>query len=314
MKKLLFLLIVIATFLAISGTALAAPLIVLDPGHSGGKLLSTDYIFTPLGMTDWEYDNGTENHEMWAVCLKLKAKLEAAGYQVLLTKDGPDDIVSKRERVNFSNNNNAALFLSIHRAGYTFGTYGGVYDQRTTLWRAAKDGTRCYFKLPEVAARSTVIAKAIITARRVYEGSSITLKVNTYTGRGGNIPDGNLTITQLWNTQPALLLEAGICNTTTKQDKYAQGVFNGIKASIPVDGSVVVTPPPPVNTTQVGTVVNCNYAVNVRSGPSTSYSIIGTAPKGATYPVITKTGSWYKILYKGRTGYIYYTYLRVVTQ
>jgi len=33
------------------------------------------------------------------------------------------------------------------------------------------------------------------------------------------------------------LMEAGICDTAAKQEKYAQGIFNGIRASIPTDGS-----------------------------------------------------------------------------
>lgn len=39
---------------------------------------------------------------------------------------------------------------------------------------------------------------------------------------------------------------------------------------------------------QKGTVVNCRYRVNVRSGPGTSYKIIGKAPKGAVYDVAGK--------------------------
>jgi S-layer homology domain len=61
--------------------------------------------------------------------------------------------------------------------------------------------------------------------------------VEDFTGRGGYIPDGNLAILQLWATVPALLMEAGICDTDAKQGKYALGIFNGIRAAIPSDGS-----------------------------------------------------------------------------
>lgn len=66
-------------------------------------------------------------------------------------------------------------------------------------------------------------------------------------------------------------------------------------------------------TTQTGQIVNCRYSVNVRSGPSTSYPIIGTAPKGAVYTVAGKSGSYYQINYNGRAGYVYYSYLAVST-
>jgi uncharacterized protein YgiM (DUF1202 family) len=63
--------------------------------------------------------------------------------------------------------------------------------------------------------------------------------------------------------------------------------------------------------TLIGTVINVNSAVNVRSGPGTSYSILGTAAKGSTWTVIAKTGDWYKIDYEGETGYIRGDYLSV---
>ena len=58
-----------------------------------------------------------------------------------------------------------------------------------------------------------------------------------------------------------------------------------------------------------GTVVNCNSAVNVRSGPGTGYKKIGTAKKGAAYSVLGQQGAWYKISYSGKTGYIHTSYL-----
>lgn len=58
-----------------------------------------------------------------------------------------------------------------------------------------------------------------------------------------------------------------------------------------------------------GTVVNCNSAVNVRSGPGTGFQKLGAAKKGATYPVLGQEGDWYKITYSGKTAYIHASYL-----
>lgn len=69
------------------------------------------------------------------------------------------------------------------------------------------------------------------------------------------------------------------------------------------------TNPPPA--TQTGTVVNCTTGVNVRSGPGTTYAVVGSAPKGAKYTVTGQSGSWYKISFNGKTGYISATYLSV---
>ena len=224
-KGLVGLAVLMMLFVVLTGTALAAPpLIVIDPGHSGGTLLSVDPQFN---MWDYEYDNGVENHENWAVAVKLKTKLEAAGYQVLLTKTGPDDIVSKRARVDLANNNGAALLVSIHRDDHTFGTWGHVYVQRVGDWRADVNGKHVLFNLPDIAAKSATIGQKILDARRAIEGTSITMAVEDFTGRDVHIPAGNLAITQLWATVPSLLMEAGICDTDAKQEKSEVNAFGG---------------------------------------------------------------------------------------
>lgn len=53
-----------------------------------------------------------------------------------------------------------------------------------------------------------------------------------------------------------------------------------------------------------GTIVNCNVSVNIRSGPGTRYSILGLAPKGASYTITGQSGAWYKIDFGGKVGYI----------
>ena len=60
-----------------------------------------------------------------------------------------------------------------------------------------------------------------------------------------------------------------------------------------------------------GMVVNCKHSVNVRSGPGARYSVIRSAPRGAVYTVIGKSGGWYKIEWSGRIGYISADYLSV---
>ena len=49
--------------------------------------------------------------------------------------------------------------------------------------------------------------------------------------------------------------------------------------------------------------------VNVRSGPGTSYSIIGSLYKGTIVPKLGTSGSWTKISYNGGTGYVSSQYL-----
>ncbi len=49
--------------------------------------------------------------------------------------------------------------------------------------------------------------------------------------------------------------------------------------------------------------------VNVRSGPGTGYSIIGSLYKGTIVPRLGTSGSWTKISYNGGTGYVSSQYL-----
>lgn len=49
-------------------------------------------------------------------------------------------------------------------------------------------------------------------------------------------------------------------------------------------------------------------SLNVRSGPGTSYGIIGTAGLDQRYVAIGQSGEWYKIYFNGQTGWIHGAY------
>ena len=48
----------------------------------------------------------------------------------------------------------------------------------------------------------------------------------------------------------------------------------------------------------------------VRSGTGTSSSKLGTALAGQTYTLLGRSGSWYKILYDGTPGFVYYWFVK----
>lgn len=52
-------------------------------------------------------------------------------------------------------------------------------------------------------------------------------------------------------------------------------------------------------------------AVRIRSGPDTSYSILGTKDKGAQLSVTGVSDNWYKVSYNGSAGYISSSYLKL---
>ncbi|MBO7385571.1 MAG: SH3 domain-containing protein [Clostridia bacterium] len=56
-------------------------------------------------------------------------------------------------------------------------------------------------------------------------------------------------------------------------------------------------------------VANCN-AVHMRSGKSSTSSIVATLAKNTKVTVLSKSGSWWKVKYGSKTGYIYKKYLK----
>ncbi|MCD8355943.1 MAG: N-acetylmuramoyl-L-alanine amidase [Clostridia bacterium] len=56
--------------------------------------------------------------------------------------------------------------------------------------------------------------------------------------------------------------------------------------------------------TKTVTVVSDDGTLNVRSGPGTSYSVIGSLSSGQTAEVVGVSGNWYKIKYDSDYGYI----------
>ena len=58
-----------------------------------------------------------------------------------------------------------------------------------------------------------------------------------------------------------------------------------------------------------GQVVNVHSSLNVRSGASTSSSIIGSLSNGSKVTIVGESGSWYKISYGNTTGYVSKEYI-----
>ncbi len=105
-----------------------------------------------------------------------------------------------------------------------------------------------------------------------------------------------------------------VYSVTGQSGSWYQISINGMTAyvySTYLSVSTVLQAPPQTPSIKMGTVLNCKNGVNVRSGPSTRYSIIGFATKGSTYEVTGQNGSWYRIDYKSTVGYIYGRYLSV---
>ncbi len=66
--------------------------------------------------------------------------------------------------------------------------------------------------------------------------------------------------------------------------------------------------------TSVSKTVTATSALNVRKGPGTSYSVIGSLKKNGKAEVVAESGSWYKIKYGSGYGYISKKYTKDATE
>ena len=61
-------------------------------------------------------------------------------------------------------------------------------------------------------------------------------------------------------------------------------------------------------------IVNCRSKVNVRAKASENAKIIGKAKKGAKFIVLDSDGTWVKVDYNGKTGYIHHSFIKMIEE
>ena len=67
-----------------------------------------------------------------------------------------------------------------------------------------------------------------------------------------------------------------------------------------------------VYASSVGTVYGTGSdGLNVRSGPGSNYSVIDALWDGDTVTIIETSGSWYKISYSSKTGYVSSEFIKI---
>ena len=76
-------------------------------------------------------------------------------------------------------------------------------------------------------------------------------------------------------------------------------------------GASTSTPTPAPSEDVVATGEITGGSVNVRSGPSTSASVLGSVKKGESVEILAQNGDFYKIVYGGGTAYVSASYVRV---
>lgn len=193
----------------------SSKLIVIDPGHNfGGDDGAYGY---HSGVTYSERDLNMQ------VALKLKTKLEAYGYQVVMTRNESDrETLSVSEslakRVNLANSLNADFFVSLHH---------------NSAGSESANGVETYYSSNAGNSNNISISRNMATKIN----NAIVGKTGQY-NRGAK--DGNLYVCRNTN-MPSVLVELGFvsnpteaakCATWTNQDLAASAIAEAIASSI----------------------------------------------------------------------------------
>jgi N-acetylmuramoyl-L-alanine amidase len=238
-----------------SGTT-NAPTIVIDPGHSGKNVNVPD---AATGLNDHDYRNPNENEEVFYVALKVKKALQSAGYGVTLTKgdeistdvSSPTDPkveggasidATFRQRATVADEANANLALSIHDDHTAqWDSFAQIYVQKVGLYRTPAGTTnKVTFNDTAVAAKSQKYGAIFASARTQAEGHNVTVSPISFDGRG--LDNGNIPMVELFAQVPWVYNEVGAAPagkylSTADLDKYAAGLVEGVKQSVPITAS-----------------------------------------------------------------------------
>ena len=222
-----------------------APLIVIDPGHSGKYMRSREPV---TGLWDTTYPNYPEIYETFDISVCVARALKADGYRVILTKKHALDSVSLAARAHVANQNRADLAISVHNDHGQRSTFEATYDQRGLKGRNGKyhamyrgrGDHRTVFGLPKVAKKSQRYARIIATKRSTSQRHQVVVTQNSFNGRAPLEP-GNLAIVQLLAKVPWVYNEMGAktgssvyqATSINSEVRYARGLLAGVEAAIP---------------------------------------------------------------------------------
>ena len=269
--------------------------VFIDPGHGG--------------YDDGSSGNGLLEDELnLQIGLKLQKKLEARGIEVKMSRT-TDEYLSLGERAEMANEYGADIFVSNHI---------NSFDQ------ASANGIETYYhrdKSSHKPLSDDIQNNAIKQTGAVNRG----------------VKNANFAVLRE-STMPSSLFEAGFISNKAEasklgsdayQDKLATALADGIekylKDNIKLNGveekpenkpeenpeqkPEVKPEEKPEATIKTGT-VNAS-ALNVRSGASTSSSIIGSLNNGAKVEIVSTSNGWHKIKYKNGYGYVSADYIKV---
>jgi N-acetylmuramoyl-L-alanine amidase len=222
MRKLLFVLPIWLCLFIVYPSFAHAIKIVVDAGHGGSDSGA-------VGINGLYEKDATLD-----ISLKLKQELLNRGYEVVLTRED-DRYISLENRVDFTNQQNADLFLSIHANDYpnseAKGTLVLYYDNQypQTSYPASEE-------MKKLTPVSKSFAQTVLDAftNKLHTVNQETVPSSVYVVRTGTIPSVLVETAFLSNAEDAALLA-----DPESRAQMAEAIADGVEAFRPVEFSDV---------------------------------------------------------------------------
>lgn len=200
-------------------TQAAAPArsVCIDPGHSANSPSSEIDPATGLDVADNSGASG-EIGAMWELALKLKSRLEQAGYTVRLTKESADSYASLRTRADIGNS--CDIFMRLH---YDPALQALLFPGEGQY---KSHGGDTVMVDPSVARSSEALANAMFP---FLEGVGIGRKMNDAGGTSNNT--GPAYVCSVLSRVPVVLVEndpSMVSDNPSGQDRVADAITQGI--------------------------------------------------------------------------------------
>ncbi len=211
--------------------------IVLDPGHSPPT--PENDRDSKTGLYDFDYANQPEMNNAFTAATKIAEKLEAKGYDVVVTKKSVNDTFNLSERAKKINATHGALVFTMHsnQDGVNDLMYPDDQSKRSPKGSARKDGTDGLV-YPEVAAPSKAFAEKMApiiatgiskhyiaqSFNQAYPGGIV--------GNGKNV--GNTPVQSILTSIPQVYSE--VEESVLPSSDFIDAATKAIEAAVPASG------------------------------------------------------------------------------
>lgn len=212
---------------------LAGIVIAIDPGHNGGNAAHAALIarrvwignaWKPCNKVGTTTVSGYSEHRFnFAVALRVKARLEALGATVYLTRPSDTGVGPCIDvRGKFGAKVHAQLTVSIHADGSS-STHRGFFVMKPGLVRGYTD---------DILSRSATLARAVRTGllgaglpiANYYARNGIVTRTDLGTLNMSDVPVVEVELGNMKNSSDASRMKS-----STGRDRYAKGIVSGIR-------------------------------------------------------------------------------------